>query len=235
METIHNYSTTFILKISTMRALLLSTIFLLIFQLNCKAQFQHKVELQISAIGNVQYLAIPKIKPISEVGIMYQPYLFPQTYVVLGLQGNSRTFQEASTDTSDMFTGSLQYRNWMGSVGIRHLFKEEIVETFNFFAEANFFFSKINTDGNYSGGRFGEDFFNYRKFKGVGLGFKFGVIYQFLTPYYIGVNAAAYISGGRLQTIESNVEPAIRPDFDNLTSNQSLNQTQLEIRVGKMF
>jgi hypothetical protein len=235
METIHNYSTTFILKIASMRGLILSIVFLLTFQLNSKAQFQHKVELQISALGNVQYLAIPKIKPISEVGVLYQRYLFPQTYVVFGLQGNSRTFQEASTDTLDMFTGSVKYRNWMGSVGIRHLFKEEIVETFNFFAEADFFYSRINADGNYSGGRFGEEFFNYRKFEGVGLGFKFGVIYQFLTPFYIGVNAAAYISGGRLQTIESNVEPAMRPEFDNLNANQSLNQTQLEIRVGKMF
>ncbi len=211
-------------------------VILMILGNRCQAQLQHKLELQIGAVGNIHYLAKPVIKPLTDLGIVYQRNVFPRTYIVLGLQGNTRNYSESSTDTLDAFTGSLEYNQWIGSIGVRHLFKEEIVETFNYFAEAGFHYTKLNANGTYSGGRFGNDFYSYKKFRGVGFNFKFGAVYQFLTPWYIGLNAALYTTGGKLGKQEAySFLPDPEPEIEDLKINESLTRFQLEIRVGKRF
>lgn len=200
------------------------------------AQLKHKLELQIGAVGNIEYLALPKAKALTDLGVTYQRYVFPKTYVVLGLQGNTRNYSEASTDSADLFTGELAYNQWMGSIGVRHMFKEEIIETFNFFAEAGFHYTKLNANGTYQGGRFGNDFYSYKKYRGVGFSFKFGGVYQFLSPWYVGANVAVYTSGGKLGKIEEfTILPETEPEVEDLKLNESMTRFQLEIRVGKMF
>lgn len=201
-----------------------------------QAQFKHKLEFELGAVGNVHYLATPGVKPLTSIGGNYQRYVFPKTYIVVGLQGNTRNFSESSTDSLDMFSGSMKYNQWMASIGARHLFREEIIETFNYFAEASFHYSKINANGVYQGGRFGKDFYSYKKFRGVGFGFKFGAIYHFLKPWYLGANVGLYTTGGKLGKVEDfTILPETEPVVEELKLNESLTKFQFEIRIGTSF
>ena len=218
------------------KLLLLTLVILFHFSNTSEAQLNHALELQVGAVGNIHYQASPAIKPLTDIGANYLRYVFPKTYLVLGLQGNTRNYSESSTDSLDMYTGSLKYNQWIASIGVRYLFREEIIETFNYFIQANFHYTKLNAQGVYNGGRFGNAYYGYKKFRGVGFGFKFGALYQFLTPWYIGANIGLYTSGGKLGIVEDfTILPDTEPEVEDLKMNESLTRFQLEIRVGKRF
>ncbi len=195
----------------------------------------NQVEFQLSAIGSVHRSTISTTKPLNEFGFNYQPYLFPRTYLVLGLQGNSRSYNEDNSDTLNTYSGTLQYKQWMASVGVRHLFKEEIVETFNYYAEVNFHYMRFNTVGLYEGGQFGTAYHSYHRFKGVGLGFKAGTVYQRNSPWYYGANLALYFTGGIEGDISQySIAPTPEPVVEkaDLINNQSYTRFGLEFRIG---
>lgn len=196
----------------------------------------NQVEFQTALIGSIHSSAKSGIRPLSEFGINYQPYLFPRTYLVLALQGNSRNYQENSKDTLNPFTGNLKYDQWMASVGVRHLFKEEIIETFNYFAEVGFHYSRLKTEGEYKDGGFGSAYYRFNRFKGVGFNFKLGSVYQFNSPWYVGANFGLYLSGGKFDE-QSNftITPEPRPIIEDLLQNETLTRFALEIRVGYRF
>jgi len=198
----------------------------------------NQAELQISAIGSIHYSAKSSFKPLNEFGINYQPYLFPRTYLVLGLQGNSRTYNEDNSDTLNTYTGTLAYSQSMVSVGVRHYFKEEIVETFNFFGEVNFHYMRLKTAGQYQGGGYGLAYYNYNRFKGMGLGFKLGTVYQRNSPWYFGANAALYYSGGVSgEKSDYTITPDTEPEIlrGDLIDNKSFARFGIELRVGYRF
>ena len=198
----------------------------------------NQAEFQLSAIGSIHMSAKSSFKPLNEFGINYQPYLFPRTYLVLGLQGNSRTYNEDNDDSLNMYTGTLQYSQIMTSLGVRHYFKEEIVETFNFFGEASFHYMRLNTVAQYVGGSFGTAYHRYNRFKGMGLGFKAGTVYQRNSPWYYGANVALYFSGGISGEISDYaIAPTPEPEVlkRDLLDNKSYTRFGLEFRVGYRF
>lgn len=203
--------------------------------LSSQAQ-NHQLEFQLAAINNVPYLEKSSPKAVSEFGGNYLRYLFPRTYLVLGLQGNAMNYNETNTDTLNEWTGSLEYRQWMGSIGVRHLFREEIVRTFNYFAEFDFHYTRVNTAGLYEGGQFGSAYYNYQRFKGVGVTLKAGAIYQFYTPWYVGINAAIYFTGGLSGSVSDyTIAPDERPSIEDLNENDVIFRSPIELRVGYRF
>lgn len=205
-------------------------VFFFIFQ-DVQAQ-SNKAEFQTALIGTVHY-SKKSIKSFSEFGVNYQPFLFPKTYLVLGLQGNTRNYEQNSTDTADLFTGEMKYKQWMASIGVRYLFKEEIVETVNYFAEFNFHYLHIKTEGDFKGGNFGPSYYRYNRFNGVGLSFKAGGIYQFNSPWYVGANFALYMSGGKSGEIANYAVPTEADKIiDDLPDNKTFTRPGLEVRLG---
>lgn len=196
----------------------------------------NQAEFQTSFVSTEYYSVKSAVKPINNFGINYQPYLFPRTYLVLGLQGNARNYQEISQDSSNLYKGNLRTSNVMLSLGVRHLFKEEIIETVNYFAEASFHYMRLKTEGEYTDGQFGSAFYRFNRFKGVGLGFKGGAIYHFNSPWYVGANAALYVTGGKSGEISDyTITPEEAPVVEDLPDNKSFNTLGFEIRVGYRF
>jgi len=236
MEMNSNYSSTFIIENPIMlRISFIALAALLFTNSNCTAQ-ANQAEFQASLVGNIHYAIKSSVKPINEFGINYQPYLFPRTYLVLGLQGNARNYKEISTDTANLYKGNLKYGQWIASIGVRHLFREEVIETVNYFAEASFHYTRLKTEGEYTDGQFGTAYYRYNRFKGVGLGFKTGVIYQFNSPWYLGANMALYFSGGKSGEQENyTITPDPAPVIEEFPFNNSFTNFGLEIRVGYRF
>lgn len=196
----------------------------------------NQAEFQTSFVSTEYYSVKSAVKPINNFGINFQPYLFPRTYLVLGLQGNARNYQEVSKDTLNPYKGNLKTSNFMASVGVRHLFKEEIVETVNFFAEASFHYMQLKTAGEYTDGQFGSAYYRFSRFKGVGLGFKGGAVYHFLSPWYIGANAGLYLTGGKSgEATDFTITPEPAPIIEDLIDNTSFNTFGFEVRVGYRF
>jgi hypothetical protein len=199
---------------------------------------QHLVEFHTNFIGSVHNSQTTSAKPISEFGINVQRQMFPRTYAVIGLQGNTRNYQEKSTDTLNEFTGNLKYNQWMALVGVRHFFRQEILYTFNYFTEFDFTYTRLNTKGVYEGGNFGSAYYNYKRFKGMGIALKLGGLYHFYSPWYVAANVALYVNGGiegekSDYTILPETEPII--EKEDLINNQTIPRAAFEIRVGYRF
>lgn len=213
---------------------ILSLLVILLFFQDAQAQ-ANQAEFQTSLLGTVHYSKRPT-KLLSDFGINYQPFLFKQTYLVLGLQGNARNYNQDGGDTLKPYTGELLYQQWMASVGVRHLFRPEVVETFNYFAEANFHYMRLKTEGDFKGGDFGEGYYAYNRFRGVGLGFKTGSVYQFNSPWYVGVNAALNLTGGKTgESVNYGIPTEADRIIDEFPLNTRFTSFGIELRVGYRF
>lgn len=196
----------------------------------------NQAEFQLSAISTEHYSVKSAAKPLNNFGVNYQPYLFPRTYLVLGLQGNARNYQEVSKDTLNPYTGNLKTSQFMASIGVRHLFRQEVIETVNYFAEANFHYMRLKTEGVYADGQFGSAFYRYNRFKGVGLDFKAGAVYQFNSPWYVGANLALYFTGGKSGELSNyTILPEPEPVVEELLDNKGFNTAGFELRIGYRF
>ena len=201
---------------------------------NCAAQ-KNVLEFQAEAVGNILHSKKGNVRAMNDLGLNYQRYVFAQTYVVFGLQGNIRTYNDDSKDTLNRYFGELQNRQWQGYAGVRYYFKEEIVYTVNYFAQCSFHYTRSNTAGNYTGGIYRNGYNEYNRFKGVGFGLKLGAIYQQNSPWQFGANVTLYLSAGKKGNLNSENKINEKPAVEALTQNESFARSAIELRVGYRF
>ena len=218
-----------------MKKIILAVFTALLFSTTCIAQYD-KVEFHIEPIGSVPYVQNSGNKLLNDIGVNYQRYLFPKTYAVVGVQGNFKKYTDDCTDCPNNYGGSFSNNKLLASLGIRYLFLEEVVETWNIFAEASFYYLGINGKGTYKHKTTEADLYTYNRYNGTGLGFKVGTIYQFNSPWYVGANLGLYFGGGKLKSFGATYD-APESTIEDLQeiSNQRLTNAVLELRAGFSF
>lgn len=218
-----------------MKKIFIPFLFLLFFCSIASGQ-ENKVEFQLEPAGTIFYSKNGSNKLLNDFGLSYQRYVFPKTYIIFGVQGNFKNYTDQCNECPDNYAGSLKNRTLLSTFGVRYLFFEEVVETWNIMTEVNFYYTGINATGSYTHNTVGDSIFVYNRYNGVGLGFKAGTIYQFNSPYYIGANIGLYFGGGRLRTLQTSYE-ATQEQFELLREleNDRLTRPALELRVGYRF
>ncbi len=211
------------------------TLILLFACSNLKAQFR-KIEFQTELLGIAHYTQNGNFKTFNDVGLAYLHPLWEQTYAVFGLQASARKYKDDCKDCIDHYAGTLNNKQWTASLAARYLFRPEVVETWNIFAEGGFHYTRLASDGQYDGGKDSLGLVTSNRFEGGGFRFKIGTVYQFLSPWYIGGNIGFHLNGGQRQRFfgpASAKDQEVTFDYENV--NEGFNRVMIEIRIGYRF